>query len=142
VKLKHYWWLTILVAFMQMLPSQVVAEDIVVVVNKDNANNIDLAYVVKIYSGVVRSWPDGSAVAAIDYPEDSNARIQFSTKVLNRSVANMRAIWSQNIFSGKGMPPKVVLTDEDVKRIIVSNKYSIAYIPASQVDGNMKVIAR
>jgi ABC-type phosphate transport system substrate-binding protein len=117
-------------------------DDVVIVVNKDNANAIDLAYVAKIYSGAVRSWPDGTPVVALDLPEDSDVRTQFCAKVLNRSVANMKAIWSQNVFSGKGLPPKVVGLDSDVKRAILSNKNAIGYMLASQVDLTVKVLVR
>jgi ABC-type phosphate transport system substrate-binding protein len=117
-------------------------DDVVIVVNKDNANAIDLAYVAKIYSGAVRSWPDGTPVVALDLPEDSDVRTQFCAKVLNRSVANMKAIWSQNVFSGKGLPPKVVGLDSDVKRAISSNKNAIGYMLASQVDLTVKVLVR
>jgi ABC-type phosphate transport system substrate-binding protein len=134
--------IALLALFIHFVSSQALAEDVVVVINKDNSNNIDLAYVAKIYSGALRSWPDGSAVMAIDYPEDADVRVQFSLKILNRSVANMRAIWSQNIFSGKGLPPRVVINDEEIKRTIVANKYAIGYLPASQVDSSVKVIAR
>jgi ABC-type phosphate transport system substrate-binding protein len=117
-------------------------DEVVIVVNKDNANSIDLAYVAKIYSGAVRSWPDGTPVIALDQPEDTEVRTQFSAKVLNRSVANMKAIWSQNVFSGKGLPPKVIGLDVDVKRAISSNKNAIGYMLASQVDPSVKVLVR
>jgi ABC-type phosphate transport system substrate-binding protein len=117
-------------------------DDVVVVIHKDNANLIDLAYVAKIYSGSVRAWPDGSPVVALDHPEDTEARVQFSAKVLNRSVANMRAIWSQNIFSGKGLPPKVVNLDSDIKQIVSTNRNAIGYMLASHVDASVKVLGR
>jgi ABC-type phosphate transport system substrate-binding protein len=142
VKFKQSWLIVFFVTFMYGASSLVAAEDIIVVVHKENANDIDLAYVAKIYSGAVRSWPDGNPITAIDYPEDADARIRFSAKVLNRSVANMRAIWSQNIFAGKGLPPQVVKNEDDIKRTVLLNKYSIAYLPASLVEGNMRIIAR
>jgi ABC-type phosphate transport system substrate-binding protein len=142
VKPKPTSLVAVLVLLMHLALSQALAEDVVVVINKENNNHIDLAYVAKIYSGAVRSWPDGSAVVALDYPEDTDVRAQFSSKVLNRSVANMRAIWSQNIFSGKGLPPRVIATDDEIKRAISANKYSIGYMPASQVDSSVKVIVR
>jgi ABC-type phosphate transport system substrate-binding protein len=132
----------VLVLSLHLGSSQVLAEDVVVVINKENRNTIDLAYVAKIYSGALRSWPDGSAVIAIDYPEEAEVRVQFSLKVLNRSVANMRAVWSQNIFSGKGLPPRVIANDEEIKRTVAANKYAIGYLPASQVDSSVKVLAR
>jgi ABC-type phosphate transport system substrate-binding protein len=117
-------------------------DDVVIVINKDNPNTIDMAYVAKIYSGALRAWPDGAPVVALDQAEDTEVRVQFSAKVLNRSVANMKAIWSQNVFSGKGLPPRVVGVDGDVKRIISTNKNAIGYVLASQVDPSVKVLAR
>jgi hypothetical protein len=117
-------------------------DDVVIVVHKDNLHVIDFAYVAKIYSGTVRSWPDGTPVIALDQAEDTEVRAQFSAKVMNRSVAGMKAIWSQNVFSGKGLPPKVVGVDSDVKRIISTNRNAIGYLLASQVDATVKVLTK
>ena len=115
---------------------------VIVVVHRDNSHPIDWAYVNKIYSGALRSWPDGTPVLALDQPEDTELRALFSTQILNRSVANMRALWSQNLFTGRGVPPKVVKLDSDVKRIVSSDKQAIGYIMASQIESNLKVIER
>jgi ABC-type phosphate transport system substrate-binding protein len=130
------------VAFALLWSSPGWAEDIVVVMNRENANTIDLAYVARIYSGALKAWPDGSPVFALDQPEDSETRTIFSTQVLNRSVANMRAIWSQNIFTGKGLPPKIVSPDIEMKRLVATNRNAIGYIRATQVDGSVKVIEK
>jgi ABC-type phosphate transport system substrate-binding protein len=117
-------------------------DNIVVIMNRDNPNNVDLAYINKIYSGSLKAWPDGSPVFALDHSEESELRVLFSTQVLNRSVANMRAIWSQNIFTGKGMPPKVVSLDTEMKRLVATNRNALGYIRTSQVDPSVKVIDR
>jgi ABC-type phosphate transport system substrate-binding protein len=118
------------------------SEDIVVVVNRENSNTVDLAYVAKIYSGALKAWPDGSPVFALDQPEDSETRVNFSAQILNRSVANMRAVWSQNIFTGKGLPPKVVSPDVEMKRLVSTNRNAIGYIRASQLDSTVKVVEK
>ncbi len=118
------------------------SDNIVVIMNRDNTNNVDLAYINKIYSGTLKAWPDGSPVFALDHSEESELRALFSTQVLNRSVANMRAIWSQNIFTGKGMPPKVVSLDTEMKRLVATNRNALGYIRTSQVDASVKVIDR
>jgi ABC-type phosphate transport system substrate-binding protein len=118
------------------------SEQVVVVVNKDNPNSIDLGYVARIYSGALKAWPDGSPVFALDQPEESESRAQFSNQVLNRSVANMRAVWSQNIFTGKGLPPKIVSPDVEMRRLVATNRNAIGYLKASQVDDSVKVIEK
>lgn len=118
------------------------AEDVVVIMNKENTSPMDLAYVAKIYSGALKAWPDGSPVFALDLPEDSEVRVQFSIQVLNRSVANMRAIWSQNIFTGKAHPPRIVTPESEIKKLVGTNRNAIGYIRASLVDASVRVIAR
>jgi len=118
------------------------AEDVVVIMNKDNPNAVNTSFVVHIYTGAVRGWPDGSPVMAFDQAEDAEAREVFCTAVLRKSAANVRAIWSQNIFTGKGLPPKVVGADAAMKRMVAANRNAIGYIHASQVDDTVKVLGR
>ena len=116
------------------------ADEVVVIVNKDNPNVVDLAYVARIYTGAATRWPDGSPVFALDQPEDSATRASFTAAVIGRSVATVRALWSQNIFAGKGLPPKVVSPDVEMKRIVAANRHAIGYMLASQLDGSVKVV--
>lgn len=118
------------------------SDNIAVIMNRDNPNTVDLAYINKVYSGTLKAWPDGSPVFALDHSEESDLRSLFSTQVLNRSVANMRAIWSQNIFTGKGLPPRVVSLDAEMKRLVASNRNAVGYIRSSQLDASVKVIER
>lgn len=116
------------------------AADVVVIVNKANANAVDKALVVKIYTGEAKNWPDGGPVFALDQSEDSSIRADFNSSILGKSSSNMKALWAQNIFSGKGLPPKVVDPDAEVKKVISSNKNAIGYIRSSSVDDTVKVV--
>jgi ABC-type phosphate transport system substrate-binding protein len=123
------------------LAAQAGADEIVVIVHKDNVHAIDRAYVQQLYVGAVRGWPDGTPAFVLDQPDGSPEREQFSTTVLRRSPANVRAIWAQNIFTGRGLPPKVA-ADEEIKRIVAGNRNAIGYVRASQLDTSVRVIAR
>lgn len=116
------------------------ADEIVVIVHKDNTNVIDRALVQQLYTGAVRGWPDGSPAFVLDQPDGSAGREQFSANVLKRSPANVRAVWAQNIFTGRGLPPKVA-ADDEMKRLVASNRSGIGYIRASQVDASVRVVA-
>jgi ABC-type phosphate transport system substrate-binding protein len=118
------------------------AADVVVIVNKANANSVDKAFVVKIYTGETKSWPDGGPIFSLDQGEDNPIRADFYSSVLGKSIANMKAQWAQNIFSGKGLPPKVVNPDAEVKKIVSTNKNAIGYINASSVDDTVKVVVK
>jgi ABC-type phosphate transport system substrate-binding protein len=117
-------------------------QDWVVVVNKANANAVDRALVARIYTGDAKAWPDGSGVVAIDLPEGSPVREAFISQVLSKSSANMKALWAQNVFSGKALPPKSVASDDEVKRAVSGNKNAIGYIKATSVDDTVRAVLK
>ncbi len=114
------------------------AGDFSVIVNKDNAAAVDKATVTKIFTGEMKHWPDGTAVTAIDLPEDNAVRVSFTSEVLGKTVSNIKAMWSQMIFSGKALPPTQAATDDDVKKLVSANKGAIGYVKAASVDASVK----
>jgi ABC-type phosphate transport system substrate-binding protein len=118
------------------------AGDFAVIVNKDNVSLIDKEMVAKIYSGDLKSWKDGAPVMPIDLPESNPARAGFSTELLGKTVANVKALWAQMIFAGKALPPKQVAADDDVKKLVAANKGAIGYIKPSSVDDSVKAVLR
>jgi len=96
----------------------------------------------KIYSGESKSWANGGAVAAFDLPEDNPARAAFATDVMGKNLGNMKSLWAQNVFAGKAVPPKVVASDDEMKKTVAANKSAIGYIKASAVDDSVKVVAK
>lgn len=125
-----------------MLSVSVWAADVVVIVNKENTNAVDKALVVKIYTGETKNWPDGGPVFAIDQGEDNPIRADFNSSVLGKSSGNMKALWAQIIFSGKGLPPTVADGDADVKKAVIARKNAVGYIKASSVDDSVKVVVK
>ena len=82
------------------------ADDIVVILNKDNAHTVDRTFVMHVYTGVSKAWPDGSPVFPLDQDQGGDVRDAFCQEWLGRSQAAVSAIWAQNIFTGKALPPK------------------------------------
>ena len=118
------------------------ADDIVVVVNKDNAHAVDRTFVMHVYTGVSKAWPDGSPVFPLDQDQGGDARDAFCQEWLGRSQAAVGAIWAQNIFTGKALPPKIVAPDERMKKIVATNRNAIGYIRRSALDDTVKPLSR
>jgi len=118
------------------------AGDFVVIVNKGNAAAVDKALVHKIYVGDAKSWGEGTAVAPADLPDENPVRASFSNEVLGKSVSNMKALWAQNVFSGKAVPPKQLGSDDDVKKFVSANKGGIGYIKPSSLDDSVKAVIK
>ena len=118
------------------------ADDVVVIIHKENPHVIDRSYLTAIYTGRMKGWPDGSPVFPLDQTDGSSIRETFYVQFVGRTVANMRAVWAQNIFSGKGLPPKIASPDSEMKRIVSTNRNAIGYIRASEVDDTVRVLLR
>ncbi len=46
------------------------------------------------------------------------------------------------MFTGKALPPKVGVSEEDVKKAVAANKNAIGYIQMHNVDDSVKVVVR
>lgn len=116
------------------------ADEIVMIVHRENAHPVDRSFVQRVYTGALRGWPDGSPVFALDLAERDPTRLDFLKDVIGRSAATMKAIWSQNIFTGKGYPPRQAEPADEMKKLVASNKNAIGYVRASQADDSVRVI--
>jgi ABC-type phosphate transport system substrate-binding protein len=125
-----------------LLAAPAMAGDIVVIVNKANANSIDKNLIVKVYSGETKSWAGGGAITSFDLPDSNAERGAFAEQVMGRTTGNMKSLWAQNVFTGKAVPPKVVDSDEAVKKAVAANPGAIGYIKSSSVDDSVKVVLK
>jgi opacity protein-like surface antigen len=92
------------------------------------------------YLGQAFQLANGNNAALLDLPESAQQRQDFYTKVASKNQSQVRAIWSRLAFSGKGQPPREVLSGEEVKKILAANPDAIAYLHKSEVDNRVKVI--
>ncbi|MFN7642075.1 MAG: hypothetical protein ACK5PW_03135 [Burkholderiales bacterium] len=122
--------------------SPALANDVVVIGNKDNAGAVDKAFIAKAFTGEARSWPDGGAVTLYDQGDDNPTRTAFYATFVGRSAAQVKAAWAQLVFSGKATPPKVVDGDAEVKKAVAANKLAVGYIKPSSVDDTVKVLLK
>jgi ABC-type phosphate transport system substrate-binding protein len=77
----------------------------------------------------------------IEQAENAPIRAEFTKKVLEKEPAQVQAIWSKIVFTGKGKPPKEYKSSAEVKKAVSENVKAIGYIEKSAVDDTVKVIA-
>ena len=118
------------------------AGDVVVIVNKANDNAVDKALIAKIYTGESKVWANGGTISAIDLTDDNPGRASFANDFVGKSPAALKSLWTQNVFTGKAVPPKSMSTDEDVKKAVAANKGAIGYIKAASADDTVKVVLK
>lgn len=118
--------------------ANVSAMTVAVIVNKANTTPITKALVTKIYTGELSKWPGGQPITKLNLPKNSQQRKVFSNAILGKSVSQLKVIWARKMFSGSGVPPAKVNSDQVVKAIVGANKFAIGYINAADLGNTVK----
>lgn len=115
---------------------------VVVMSAKSDTNALSKAQVAQIYMAKSDALPDGKLARPIDQPEGTAVRNEFYQKVVGKDAAQMKAYWSQLVFTGKAQPPRVESGDAAVKQAVAANASALGYINENAVDGSVKVVFR
>lgn len=81
----------------------------------------------------VARWPAGESVLPVDQSERTNVRVTFSKEVHQRSLGELRTYWEQRQFSGRGSPPLVKASDEEVVEFVKSHPGAVGYVSGETV---------
>jgi ABC-type phosphate transport system substrate-binding protein len=109
--------------------------EVVVVVHPSNpAGSMSADQVADVFLG------KSTTLAPVDLPESSAARGEFYQKVTGKDAAQVKAVWTRLIFTGKATPPKEVGSSADVKKTVANDPKAIGYIEKSAVDSSVKVV--
>jgi ABC-type phosphate transport system substrate-binding protein len=109
--------------------------EIVVIVNKDNPAS-------RMFSEQASQFFLGKSAmfTPVDQAEGSKIRADFYQKVADKDPAQVKAIWSKLVFTGKATPPKELKSNAEVKKAVADDPKAIGYIDKSAVDDSVKVI--
>ncbi len=124
---------TILLAFSGSAVAGVVA-----IVNKSNTA-ADKATIGKLYTGEAKSWSDGTQAKLFDLSGEAE-REAFCKAYTGKSAGAIKATWAQAVFSGRGVPPKILDSDDDVKSEVAKDKNAVGYVSEASVDGSVRAV--
>ncbi len=76
--------------------------------------------------------------------EQSNKSLkaEFHSKVTQKSPDVLQRYWARKVFSGDGIPPAELATDQDVKTWVNNTPGGIGYIDLKSVDASVKVLVK
>jgi ABC-type phosphate transport system substrate-binding protein len=118
-------------------------EEIVVIVNKANPikalTREDLR---PIFQTKKLQWDDGSRIEAIDLPDNESIRSGFSAAVLGLDAERVARYWVDRKIRGGERPPPKVPSPGSVVRLVAAKAGAIGYVQSTDVNPNVKVVAR
>jgi ABC-type phosphate transport system substrate-binding protein len=105
------------------------AQDFAVIVNVSNPiSTLSKDEVAKLFLKKTISWSSGQSASPVELPVTAKVRESFAREVLNKSVAQVRSYWQQQIFSGRDVPPPEKPTEDEVLAFVRANPNAIGYV--------------
>jgi hypothetical protein len=100
-----------------------------VVVNPGNPlTSVDRRFLSQVLLRKTIAWPGGDTIRPVDLGPESAVRRRFTEEVHGRSVAAVKSYWQQVIFSGRGLPPPELASEEAVIRFVSRFPGGIGYV--------------
>ena len=117
--------------------------DFKVIVNSANpVTTLPRDTVNRMFLRKMTTWPDGQTVAPVDQNTNSASRRAFSKAILGKDSAEIAAYWNQQIFSGRGLPPPMKPSDNEVLSYVRDYPHAIGYVAAdAKIGEGVKVVA-
>ncbi|GGY19002.1 hypothetical protein GJV26_00715 [Massilia dura] len=110
------------------------AETVVIVSAKNPATRMFSEQAAQFFLG------KSTMFTPVDQADGSAIRNEFYKKVTDKDAAQVKAIWSKLVFTGKAQAPKEFKTSAEVKKAVADDPKAIGYIEKSAVDDTVKVI--
>ena len=127
--------ITLLAAAMFAGAVPLCAAEIVVIVNpKNQASRMFSEQAAQFFIG------KSTLFTPVEFNDGSAVRNEFYSKVLGKDSAQVKAIWTKLVFTGKGTAPKEYASAAEVKKAVAGDVSAIGYLEKSQVDDTVKVI--
>lgn len=124
---------------LSVIASMACADAVVVVSAQSKVGNLTADQVSQIFLAKSTTFPNGEQAIPVDLSEGP-AKEEFYSKVTGKDASQLKAYWSQLIFTGKGKPPKALADGNEAKKQIAANPNMIGYISKSAVDPSVKVV--
>jgi len=110
-------------------PASSPAQDFAVIVNASNpVSTLSKDEVAKLFLKKTIAWQSGQSASPVELPATAKVREAFAREVLNKSVAQVRSYWQQQIFSGRDVPPPEKPNEDEVLAFVRANPNAIGYV--------------
>ena len=125
----------------QLAVASAAGDDYKVIVNPENRiGAVDRRFLRDAFLRKASDWNGGAEIRPVDLATRFAARERFVHDVLNKTPAQLKSYWNQQIFSGKGVPPPEADSPAAVIAYVLANPGAIGYLPVDADAGAAKVV--
>jgi ABC-type phosphate transport system substrate-binding protein len=120
-------------ALVALLGSSGVAQEgeLQIIVNASNGvTRLTREQVRSVFLKKTDRWDNGVGIAPVDQSGRSRVRWRFCQQILGHQASWVERYWTEQIFTGRGTPPPVMASDEEVIAFVAEHDGAIGYVAA------------
>ena len=127
-------------ALVLLVSLPVLAGDVVVIANKNVAENaLDKGAAERIFLGKKTTWENGDKIVPVTL-DGGDAHADFLKSCVGKTPSQFSAYWKQQIFTGKGTPPRSFKNEADLVKYVSETPGAVGYVSSGASVENVKVI--
>lgn len=122
--------------------STMATAEVAVIVHPSKSSALTADAAARLFLGKAKALSDGTVVLPVSQAADAAVTEEFNAKVLGKSASQLKAYWSQLVFTGKGTPPRESGGDAEVIKLVANNPNIVGYINAAAADNSVAVVGK
>ncbi len=132
---------SIALALLILAPTNLVGQEsrVAVIIHPERRAELSTDEVAQIYLRRKRFWDDGTPIVPLNLSSQVPLRERFSRRVLQQTEPRLADYWNRLYYDGI-LPPATLASTEAVRRYVAADKNAIGYVPATEVDGSVRVV--
>lgn len=132
-KAPYYFFIAVAAIYLYSSKALSKSNSFIVITNTSSAvDSISKNELRDIYNGDMVFWKTGKRIRAARLSDESPTSEEFLTDIMGKSPSQFVQHWRHKLFSGKGLPPKVIDGAEKMMAYVEENEGSIGFVPASK----------
>lgn len=105
------------------------AQSVQIIVNPSIASvELDRDLLRAIFTMRLRSWPNGPPVRVFVLPDDDPVSDRFYREQLGMYSYVLRSAWDRMVYTGTGLAPTVVHSEEEMRERVLATPGAIGYV--------------
>lgn len=140
------WTLALVAAFSAVGPAVVADPErpgpafLIIVHPSNGVSAVDRDFVRDAFLKKVATWRNNETIRPVDVHRRLPLRARFTRDLLQKTPTQLRSYWNRLIFSGKGVPPPELASEEAVVAYVLANRGAVGYVSASTNPRGAKVV--
>ncbi len=102
------------------------------------ADSINKSDLLRMFSGDIEHWEDGSPVVVVDLAEKGAVRDSFYA-YLGKTSSRMRSVWLKRKLTGEGELPRSIESQEELIAVISQTVGAIGFVSREFTNGHPEI---